>query len=122
VAETKVIAVGGVAADRGTPSWMLPAATLVAVIVSALSLYGIAEAGKQPLSSDQQAQFVAGCNNSALAASTDCQCFLSQLEADGYVTLNNLRDMAAQSRLEAVTGQRGKAQSDLIAAELACRH
>lgn len=55
-AETKVIAVGGRAASRGTAGWVLPAATLLAVAVSALGVYAVAEAGTQPLTGSQQPQ------------------------------------------------------------------
>jgi uncharacterized RDD family membrane protein YckC len=45
VAGTIVVAVDGRAARHGTPPWMLSVATLGAVVVSALSVIGVAEAG-----------------------------------------------------------------------------
>jgi uncharacterized RDD family membrane protein YckC len=47
-AGTIVVAVDGRAARDGTPGWMLSAATMAAVIVSALTLIAIAEVGLQP--------------------------------------------------------------------------
>ncbi len=120
-AETKVIAVDGVAAAKGTPAWMLPTATVLAVIVSALFAYGIAEAGKQPLSSAQNAQFVAGCERSPGAQLIDCGCLLNYLEADGYVTLSSLENLVSQATNERITGRQGSARRDLTAAGLACR-
>ncbi len=50
-AGTIVVAVDGRAATQGTPRWMLPAATLVAVIVSALSMVALAGPDRQALTS-----------------------------------------------------------------------
>jgi uncharacterized RDD family membrane protein YckC len=120
-AGTKVIAVDGIAARRGTPGWMLPTATILAFLASALLVYGVAEAGNQPLNGTQTAQFVAGCERSSGGAFVDCNCLLNRLEADGYVTLNSLRDLAAQANSGQLGGQDGRGRQDLAAAALACR-
>jgi hypothetical protein len=120
-AGTTVIAVDGRAAERGTPGWMLPAATLFAVAVSALSVYGIAEAGKQPLSGAQTADFISGCQRTA-GPFVDCGCILNQLEAHGYVTFNNLAALANQYRSEVLLHQPGLATRTITDAALTCRH
>jgi uncharacterized RDD family membrane protein YckC len=122
VAETKVIAVDGVAARRGTAGWMLPTATVLAAVVSALFAYGLAESGNQPLNATQGAQFITGCERSAAAAVVDCGCLLSRLEADGYNTLNSLKDLIAQLTSEQANGQNGPARNEVISAGLGCRH
>jgi uncharacterized RDD family membrane protein YckC len=72
-AGTVVVAVEGHAVQRGTPGWMLPVATIVAVIVSALTVIGLATAGHRPIDSIQASQFIAGCQNSSGGVSVDCQ-------------------------------------------------
>ena len=47
--ETRVIAVDGRAARRGTPGWLLPTATIVALAYSCIGVYAISEAGKSVL-------------------------------------------------------------------------
>jgi uncharacterized RDD family membrane protein YckC len=118
-AGTKVIADAGVSM-RGTPKWYLPVATLAAVGVSALSAYGVVRAGDQPLTAAQSAEWIAGCNNSTYGR-VDCQCVLTQLEAAGYTTVNNLRDLSAEFNREATSGQVGSATSTLRSSILACR-
>lgn len=120
--ETKVIAVAGRSATRGTPRWLLPAATLAALAFSCLAIYGIAEAGRQPLSSTQQAEFVAGCERSSGGLVLNCGCLLNRLEADGYNSLNSLTALIQQAENERVYGQLGTARSELTAAAAACRH
>jgi uncharacterized RDD family membrane protein YckC len=119
VAETKVIAVDGVAARRGTPGWMLPTATLVAFLFSVLLVVGIVKRNG-PLTSTQRAQFVAGCQYSA-PAGTDCECFLSRLEADGYTTLDSIKTLTTQAASQQSTGQYGPARQALENALLTCR-
>jgi uncharacterized RDD family membrane protein YckC len=121
-AETKVIAVDGVAARRGTAGWMLPTATVLAMLFSALFVYEVAEAGNRPLNSVQQAQFVAGCERSSGAAVVDCGCLLTRLEADGYNTLNSLKDLVAQASSEELNGQDGPARRELATTSDACRN
>ncbi len=120
-AGTIVVAVDGRAASQGTPGWMLPAATLAAVVVSALSVIGIAEAGRRPLDSLQASEFVAGCQNSAASAAVDCQCYLNQLEADGYDTLDALNHLSADAESEEATRTAGPARTTLRNAISACR-
>jgi uncharacterized RDD family membrane protein YckC len=120
-AGTIVIAVDGRAASQGTPGWFLPVATLFAVAVSAFYAVAVFEAGKQPLNGVERAEFVAGCQNSPMGAYADCQCFLNRLEADGYDTLNSLRDLESQSQAEVASGQRGTARTEVENAFAACR-
>jgi hypothetical protein len=63
-AGTIVVAVDGRSAREGTPRWLLPLATLAAVVVSALSVAAMAEAGHQPPSSGQTAPLISGCQDS----------------------------------------------------------
>jgi uncharacterized RDD family membrane protein YckC len=118
-AETKVIAVDGHAARRGTAGWVLPAATILAFGFSAVAIYGIAEAGRQPLSASQQAQFVTGCENSA-HGTVDCQCLLNRLEADGYNTPNDINSLVQEADSERFYGQSGAAQTELVNDRTAC--
>ena len=120
-AGTMVIATEGRAVGGDTPRWILPTATLFAVAVSALSLYAIAEAGKQPFTDSQRAQLVAGCARVPAAAVVNCQCFVTQLLADGYTTADSLRTLVVQSQTEQLAGQRGPSTRTLAGAVLACR-
>ena len=67
-AGTIVVAVDGRAARDGTPGWMLPVATIAAVIASALIVMTIAQVGYEPLSSRQASQLVTGCETSPSGA------------------------------------------------------
>lgn len=118
--ETKVVAVGGRALNRGTPGWLLPTATLAAFAVSVISIYAIAEAGRQPLSSTQQAQFVAGCSN-ASGGAVDCQCVLSHLEAAGYDSVDSINGLEQAAQSERASGQQGSAERELVSIALVCR-
>jgi uncharacterized RDD family membrane protein YckC len=120
-AATKVVAIDGRSAARGTPGWMLPTATLVALAISALATLGIAEAGSRPLTSTQTAQWLAGCQH-ASAGVVDCRCLLNRLEADGYDNLRQLTDVVEQARAERLVGQAGNARTELTAVAVACRH
>lgn len=120
-AGTIVIATGGRSLGRGTPGWMLPVATIFAVAVSAVSVYATVEAGTQPLSNAQTAQLVAGCEREAAATVVNCQCFVVQLEADGYVTTDALRSLVTQAQAEQLTGRGGSSSRTLAAAVLDCR-
>jgi hypothetical protein len=116
-----VVAVDRRAVAKGTPGWMLPTATIFAVLVSAASAYAIAESGKQPLSSSENAAFVAGCDRSPGGRFIDCGCVLNRLEADGYVTLNSLRGLVIQGQSEQLSGHPGAAYRTMIDAGLGCR-
>lgn len=118
--ETKVVAIGGRALDRGTPGWMLPAATLFALAVSVLGIYGVTEAGRQPLNGIQQAQFVAGCSN-ATGGAVDCRCLLSRLEADGYDSVDSIQSLEQDAQSERASGQPGPAERELASITLVCR-
>jgi uncharacterized RDD family membrane protein YckC len=119
VGETKVVAVQGRAAASGTPKWYLPAATLAALAVSLVAVVGIAEAGHQPLTSTEQAQFVAGCENTG-GAVIDCQCLLNRLESDGYTTPDSLRAVFSQAEAERINGESGTARNELTTDAIAC--
>jgi hypothetical protein len=111
-AETKVVAVAGRAAASGTPGWLLPTATLVATGLSILATIGILRAGQEPLTTTQQAQFVAGCENTG-GAVIDCQCLLDRLQADGYTSIDSLKSVVSDARAERADGQGGPALAEL---------
>lgn len=119
-ADTKVVAVAGRAVASGTPGWMLPVATFLALAISAFAAIGMAETRHQPLNSSQQAQFVTGCENTG-GAVVDCQCLLNRLEADGYTTLDSLRAVIAQAQTERISGESGGALNELTGDTLDCR-
>lgn len=52
-AGTLVVAVDGRAADRGTPAWLLPTATIAAVVLSVLTVVGVTMGGQSQLTSLQ---------------------------------------------------------------------
>ncbi len=119
-AGTKVIAVEGRAITRGTPGWVLPTVTLLALAVSVFDVVKIVNAGTQPLTSEQQAAFVSNCESGSNGL-INCQCLLSRLEADGYTTVNGIDALVEQARSEELTGQTGAARTELTSAGLACR-
>jgi uncharacterized RDD family membrane protein YckC len=119
-AETKVIAVEGRALTRGTPGWVLPTVTLLALLFSVADVLAIVNARNAPLTSEQQAQFVTNCDAAAHGL-LDCQCVLSRLEADGYTTANSINAVAEQSRSEELTNQTGAARTEMTNDVLACR-
>jgi len=106
---------------KSTPAWMLPTATILAVLVSAGTLYAVLNAGNQPLSSAQAASFVAGCNRSTGGQVIDCGCFLGQLETAGYDTMNSLTGLTSQVEEEIRAGDPAAHSSPLARAALACR-
>ena len=120
-AGTMVIAVDGRAAEKGTPGWLLYAATLFALLGSIASVYAVTHAGRQPLSSSQQAEFVSGCDRSLGGQALDCRCLLNELEADGYVTLDGLRNLVVQAQTEELSRTPGPASRELTKAGLGCR-
>lgn len=120
-AATKVVVVEGRFTARGTPGWMLPVATLVALAFSAALAVGVANAGHEPLTSAQASQWVASCESSSNGL-LDCQCALARLEADGYDTVDNLNSLLEQAESERLSGQPGQARDELTAVVLACHH
>lgn len=119
-AETKVIAVEGRSLVRGTPGWVLPTVTLLALLFSVGDIVAIVNAGNGPVTSVQQAQFVSGCENGSHGL-INCQCLLSRLEADGYTTVNSINTVVEQARSEALAGQTGAARTELANDGIACR-
>ncbi len=120
-AGTIVVAVDGPALSQGTPRWMLPVAAMAAVVVSAVSIIGVAEARHQPLDSYQTSQFVDGCQHSAAGAAIDCQCYLNRLEADGYTTIDALDHLMAGVQSEEATATVGPSRTTVQNALLAGR-
>jgi uncharacterized RDD family membrane protein YckC len=118
---TMVIAEGGVSVAKGTPGWYLPTATLLGVIASAFLIVGIVNAGNQPLTSAQQAEFITGCDNSAGAQVIDCSCLLNRLEGAGYNTLNSLQGVVLSAESEERDGTFGSARAAVAGAAQACR-
>jgi uncharacterized RDD family membrane protein YckC len=120
-AGTMVVATDRRAAQKGTPGWYLPTATLVATAFSALSLFSVTQAGSQPLNSTQQAQFIAGCQNNPGSQFLDCGCLLNRLEAAGYVTPKALEDLIAQAEAVTPEGSPNAARAALVNAARPCR-
>jgi len=121
VGGTKVVAVDGHAARSGTPEWLLPVATVVAVLISAATIYVAAETGNQTLSSTERTQFISGCETSPAGRFVSCSCLLDQLQAAGYNTINELRDLMASVQSPAVGGTLGGSRQVLVRAALSCR-
>jgi uncharacterized RDD family membrane protein YckC len=117
-AGTKVIAVDGLAAARGTPGWFLPAATLIAVLASAFVAWAALNARTAPLNDRQRAEFIQGCATNASTA--ECECVLSQLQADGYTTLDSLETIVEESRIAADQGRPDLIPRALVRARAAC--
>lgn len=120
-AGTIVVAVDGHAANRGTPRWMLPTATIVAVAVSVLTVIGLALQGHEQLNSLQTAQFISQCQKSSLGGVVDCQCFLGRVEAAGYDTPDALNTLENGAQSEEAAGQTGPYRTTIDNATLACR-
>lgn len=121
VAGTTVVAIEGRSAAKGTPRWLLPTATVFAFAISVISVYGIVEADKQPLTGAQAAGFVSGCQRSTAGQLVDCGCLLSQLEASGHDSLSSLRSLESQAQEERFIGQSGPASRTITTAFLDCR-
>lgn len=120
-AGTMVVAVGGHAAAKGTPRWLLPTATILATLVSAASAYAIFESGKQPFSRAQQAAFVAGCERTAAGQLVDCACLLNRLEAAGYITADSIRALVVEAQAQGAAGGSGPSRRTFVAVTDACR-
>jgi uncharacterized RDD family membrane protein YckC len=120
-AGTIVVPVDGLAVRRASPGWLLPAATLFAVLVSAVSVYAIATAGSRPLTSEQEAQFVGGCERSPGSVLIDCSCLLTQLEAAGYATPNSLNSLYDRIRAASIERDPAALPPAFIDAARSCR-
>ena len=120
-ADTKVVAIGGYAARKGTPGWMLPTATLVALVISIGTVYVAAEAGNQPLTDTQRSGFIGACQAGVPGQLVDCGCVLSRIEAAGYDSPNAIRDLFRRADSELLSRTTGKARFELTDAVNACR-
>lgn len=118
-AGTMVVAVDGRAAALGTPSWGLPLATVLAVLLSAAFVYRVSNAGTGPLTAEQQAQFISNCQ-AASPPGTDCTCILTQLQADGYDSLDSLNGLLAQSQAAVVDGRPSEIPQTIVSAVRVC--
>jgi uncharacterized RDD family membrane protein YckC len=121
LAGTKVVPAEGIIIGTRTAGWVLPAATIVSVVLSGLAIYGLVNINNRPLDSSQQDAWVAGCERSAAGAQIDCRCALDQLRADGYVTLSDLNQLTRDADAEAASGRPGPAQRAFVSSALACR-
>lgn len=120
-AGTIVVAVDPRASQQGTPGWMLPVVTLVALAISALSIFGIVRAGSRPLTAAQRSQFVAGCDASAAGRVMSCGCLLDQLGAAGYDTPDRLQALLEQERVAIARRDPVAMPPALIGAARVCR-
>jgi len=75
------------------------ACSAFALLASVAFAYAIAEAGNQPLTDAQRAQFITQCQSTA-GQLIDCGCVLTQLEAAGYDTPNDLNNLIAEGELK----------------------
>lgn len=121
VAGTMVVAIDRHAVEKGTPGWLLPTATIIATVLSAGSVFAIAQAGTRPLDSAQQAQFIAGCQNSPGGQVIDCGCLLNRLEAAGYDTPKSLGGLFAQAQTLTGASSPSPARAVLTTAAGECR-
>jgi hypothetical protein len=88
---------------------------------SGVSVMGIqlTSGGDQPLTSQQQADFVAGCQATAGPAAP-CQCVLYQLEADGYGTMNRMRSLLGQIQTAVADNNPRELPAEMLKAARVC--
>jgi hypothetical protein len=120
-AQTMVVAVEGRAVDRGTPGWILPVSTIMALLMSALVIFGIAHGTSQPLSATDRAAFMTGCERGGRVSPKICECILARLEAEGYNTTNAQRQLLEHLREDAASGTLGPDSRNMLAAATVCR-
>jgi uncharacterized RDD family membrane protein YckC len=118
-AQTMVVGVEGRALGRGTPGWMLPAATILALFMSAILIFGVAHTGDRQLTASDRAAFMAGCERGA--SSSTCECILTRLEAEGYDTASAQTQLFHHLREDAASGTLSTQGRDMLAAVNACR-
>jgi uncharacterized RDD family membrane protein YckC len=127
---TMVVAIDGRAARRGTPGWYLPSATLVATALSVvvlinlhsgISFMGIqlSSGGNEALTAQQQAQFIAGCQATGGPAAP-CGCVLTQLEADGYDSMNSMRSLLTQIQTAVADHNANELPPEMLKAARVC--
>jgi hypothetical protein len=92
---------------------------VVAVLLSAAFAYQVSQAGTQPLTAEQQAEFVAGCQ--ASNSTIDCTCLLTQLQAAGYDSLNSLNSIMAEGEAAVADSRPSEMPPALLGAVRACR-
>ena len=120
-AQTKVVAVEGRALGRGTPGWMLPCATILALLMCAFLIFGVAHGGSRPLTVRDRDAFITGCERSTMAAPDGCACVLIRLEADGYNTTSTLQRLLDNERRDAASGTLSTDSRNMIVALRDCR-
>jgi hypothetical protein len=120
-AQTMVVAVEGRALNRGTPRWILPVSTIVALFMSALAVFGIANSTSRPLSATDRAAFMTGCKRSGGASPGMCECILTRLEAEGYNTTDAQSRLLDHLREDAASGTLSPDSRNMLAAANACR-
>jgi uncharacterized RDD family membrane protein YckC len=120
-AQTTVVAVEGRALGRGTPGWVLPCVTIVALFMSAISIFGIARSDNRPLTAADRAAFMTGCERDGMVSSATCECILARLEVEGYNTAGAARALAEHAQEDAASGRLSPDSRDLLAAVNTCR-
>ncbi|MGZ4183914.1 MAG: RDD family protein [Solirubrobacteraceae bacterium] len=120
-AHTKVVAVEGRALGRGTPGWMLPSATILALLMSAVSTFGIAHGDSRPSTVRDRAVFMTGCERSSAGSPAECGCILARLEAEGYTAPGALQRLVDKERRDAATRTLSIDSRNLLGAIYGCR-
>jgi hypothetical protein len=100
---------------------MLPSATVVGLLMSALLVFGIAHGSGRPLTVSDRNAFIVGCERSSMAPPESCACVLTRLEADGYTTTGALQELADNERRDAASGRLGRDSRNMLEALTACR-
>jgi uncharacterized RDD family membrane protein YckC len=121
LAHTTVVPVPGSALAKRTGGWVLPTATILSVLASLGLAYGIYHLRTAPLDSTQRAEFIQGCERGPDSVAFDCGCILQQLQAAGYVSLDDLRGLMSDAASENARGEHGPAMQALANAGLTCR-
>src|SRR5579884_1151438 len=128
--KTKVVAVEGRAAEKGTPAYGLPLACLAATVASALVVLAAVHSGQarqgavasSPVEASPsfRASFVVGCDRTSHGA-MDCGCVLDRLEQEGYTTYAQYQQLAEQIRFATLAHDRSRLPAAFVSAALACR-
>lgn len=120
-ARTLVVPVDRDHPGKAGAGWVLPTATILAVLVSAATVFAVANAGDQPLSAAYRAQFINGCQHGSGSVVVDCTCVLDRLVAGGYDTPNRIATLEAEIRSAELANDRSRLPPILISSSNACR-